>query len=221
VRFWGEPPLVREPDVAVFGIERLDEPEQQFLIRSPLRCYLADDVQRLGPAAAAQEALERVHGARHDFVLHLDLDVIAREDFGATNLSASGGLTLDQVRQALAVFARQPTLAVLDLSAYNPALDPEGAAAKRVIDLLVEVLSARLESPVSETVLPTVEQPPSPLETQESAAGAKTEPAAPVTAAVAGNAASDSGEPPRPEETASEGNSAPSPAASKADNSTE
>ena len=26
VRFWGEPPLVREPDVALFGVDRLDPP---------------------------------------------------------------------------------------------------------------------------------------------------------------------------------------------------
>ena len=37
VRFWGEPPLVREPDVTLFGLERLDPPEQDFLARSPMR----------------------------------------------------------------------------------------------------------------------------------------------------------------------------------------
>ncbi len=47
--------------------------------------------------------------------------------------------------QALAVFARQPTLAAIEVCAYNPALDPDGAAARRVIELLVEVLSPRLE----------------------------------------------------------------------------
>ena len=53
VRFWGEPPLVREPDLALFGVARLDPPEEQLLARSPLRRYLASDVQRLGAAAAA------------------------------------------------------------------------------------------------------------------------------------------------------------------------
>jgi arginase len=37
VRFWGEPPLVREPDLALFGVSRLDPPEQEVLERSPLR----------------------------------------------------------------------------------------------------------------------------------------------------------------------------------------
>src|SRR5579864_2430413 len=80
VRFWGEPPLVREPDVAVFGIDRVDEPEQKWL-RSPLRHYLAVDLKRRGPAAVAQEALEGVHGLRYEFIVLLDLDVLAAEDF--------------------------------------------------------------------------------------------------------------------------------------------
>jgi len=144
VRFWGEPPLVREPEIALFGVERLDEPEQRFLTDSPLRRYFAADVQSKGAAAAAEEALDRVHGRTHEFVLHIDLDVITADDFSATNLSASGGLRFDEIRQALAVFVRQPTLAALEICAYNPALDPDGTAARRVIDLLAEVLQARL-----------------------------------------------------------------------------
>src|SRR5207248_5013995 len=76
VRFWGEPPLVREPDVAVFGIDRVDEPEQRSLVRSPLHRYLAVDMKNRGVAATAQEALDTMHGSRHECVLLLDLDVI-------------------------------------------------------------------------------------------------------------------------------------------------
>ncbi|MGA2419011.1 MAG: arginase family protein, partial [Candidatus Acidiferrum sp.] len=36
-RFWGDGALVREPDVLLFGLERLDPPEQEFLTRSPIR----------------------------------------------------------------------------------------------------------------------------------------------------------------------------------------
>ena len=62
VRFWGEPPLVREPEIAIFGIARLDEPEKEFLDRSPLRRYIAEDVQSMGATEAAEQALERMHG---------------------------------------------------------------------------------------------------------------------------------------------------------------
>jgi arginase len=147
VRFWGEPPLVREPEIALLGIERLDEPEQQFLSRSLLRRYAASEIRRKGATATAEEALERVHGLQSEFVLHIDLDVIASEDFPATNLSAPGGMHWPELEEALAVLVRQPKLAALVISAYNPALDPEGTAARRFIDLLVKTLAARMAPP--------------------------------------------------------------------------
>jgi arginase len=151
VRFWGEPPLVREPDVAIFGIDRVDEPEQRSLGHSPLHSYLAVDLKKKGLAAAAQQTLDTVHGSRHEFVLLLDLDVIASEDFGATNFPGSGGLSLEEARQALAVFAGQPNLAALVVAGYNPARDAEGRAAKIVVDLLAAVLAPRLQAPAETT----------------------------------------------------------------------
>ena len=214
VRFWGEPPLVREPDVAIFGIDRVDEPEQKWLVRSPLHGYLAIDLKKRGPAAAAQEALETMHGSRHEFVLLLDLDVVALEDFAATNYPGSGGLSLDEVRQALAVFARQPNLVALVLAGYNPARDNNGNAAKIVVDLLTGVLAPRLQMPPAEaTETPTAtvaattttETPPSVSGNIEPAAG----PSAPANASSEppdlAAAASESAVPEKPSDLASEG----------------
>jgi arginase len=144
VRFWGEPPLVREPDLALFGVARLDPPEEQLLATSPLRRYLASDVQRLGATAAAHAAIDRIRGNGYQFVLHFDVAVIA--DFSATNYPGSGGLSLAQVREALLVFAQQPELAVFEVTAYDPVKDPDGSGAKLIIDLLTEVLEARLKT---------------------------------------------------------------------------
>src|SRR6202044_4287593 len=105
VRFWGEPPLVREPDLALFGVARLDPPEEQILATSPLRRYMASDVRRMGAAAAARAAVERVHGNVNEFALHFDVDVIA--GFTATNYPAQDGLSMDEVREALEVFVQQ------------------------------------------------------------------------------------------------------------------
>ena len=179
VRFWGEPPLVREPDVAVFGIDRIDEPEQRWLVRSPLHRYLAVDLKKRGPAVAAQEALETMHGSRHEFVLLLDLDVVASEDFAATNYPGSGGLSLDEVRQALAVFARQPNLAALVLAGYNPTRDADGSGAKILVDLLVDVLAPRLQAPPAEgTEIATATAGAATIEETPANVSENTEPAA-------------------------------------------
>jgi arginase len=142
VRFWGEPPLVRDPDLAIYGVVRLDPPEEQALTGSPLRRFLASDVKRMGATAAAHAAIDRIKGNGYQFVLHLDVDVIA--DFAATNYPNAGGLSLDQVREALLVFAQQKELAALEVTAYNPAKDPDRSGAKLIVDLLAEALAARL-----------------------------------------------------------------------------
>ena len=144
VRFWGEPPLVREPDLALFGVSRLDPPEERLLENSPLRRFLARDVQRMGAASAAQAAVERIHANGYEFILHFDVDVIA--DFPATNYPASGGLQLDEVREALKIFAQQKHLAVLEVSAYNPTKDADGSSARLLLDLLAEFFTVRLEA---------------------------------------------------------------------------
>ena len=144
VRFWGEPPLVREPDIALFGFERLDQPEEQYLGCSPLRRHTAMEVSTLGAAAAANLALERVHAGKHEFVLHFDVDTISGEEFPWTNSPGSDGLSLNEVRDALRVFAGQANLAAINVAGYNPELDPDGKGAQVLLDLLVDVLATRL-----------------------------------------------------------------------------
>lgn len=142
VRFWPEPPLIRDPDVALFGVARLDPAEERFLQSALLRRYFAADVQRIGPAAAAETAVERIHGKTNEFVLHLDVDVIA--GFEATNYSGTGGLTLEEVRDALDVFAVQPHLAAIEMTGYNPAKDADASGAKLIVELVAGALAKRL-----------------------------------------------------------------------------
>ncbi|HEV2206285.1 MAG TPA: arginase family protein [Candidatus Acidoferrales bacterium] len=160
VRFWGEPPLVREPDLALFGIERLDPSEEEVLRNSTLRSFHADEIKRKGAAATAQTAVDRIHAGASEFVLHLDVDVIA--GFSATNYPGSGGLTLEDVREALNVFAQQKNLAALEITAYNPTKDPDGAAAAKIVDLIAGALEKRLETLKSAAAEAAVSAKPGP-----------------------------------------------------------
>ena len=147
VRFWGEPPLVREPDLLLFGLERVDPPERDFLTRSPVRHVYAADIRQKGAAKSAAEELAHLHVATREFVLHLDLDVIAPEEFSAVNVpDSAGGLSIDDTSAALSEFIGHKNLLGFDVSQYNPDKDPDGSAAAKLVDLLVRVLTARLEA---------------------------------------------------------------------------
>jgi len=111
-----------------------------------MRHIHAGDIQFKGGSKAAQEALAQVHADAREFVLHLDLDVIAQEDFPAVNVPGSDGLRFDDVRAAFVEFAKHKNLLGLDVAQYNPDKDPDGSSAQKLVDLLVEALSARLES---------------------------------------------------------------------------
>ena len=93
------------------------------------------------------------------------MDVISRGEFRAsgagsndalTSGTADGaGLISDDLREALREFARQPTLAAMDVAGYDPALSPDGDGARRLVDLLADVLSARLApEPATEATVP-------------------------------------------------------------------
>jgi arginase len=146
VRFWSDAALVREPDVTLFGLERIDPPEQEFLSKSPMRHIDAADIQLKGATKAAHDALTQVHADARDFVLHLDTDVIAQEEFPAVNVPGSGGMHFDEVRTAFVEFAKHKNLLGLDIAQYNPDKDPDGSGATKLVDLVVEALSARLQA---------------------------------------------------------------------------
>ena len=150
VRFYSESPLVREPDVLLFGLERVDPPEEEFLSKSPMRHVSAADIQRKGATKSAKDALAHLHAESREFLLHLDTDIIAQEEFAPVNVPGSGGLGWEEVRAALREAFRQKTLLGLDVAQYNPDRDPDGAGAHRLVDLLVDALSARLEVPAPE-----------------------------------------------------------------------
>lgn len=146
VRFCGEQPLVREPDVTLFGVQRLDPPEQAFLSTSAMRQVSAADVQTKGASTAAKDALAHLHADEREFVLHLDLDLIAQEDLPPVNVPGSGGLRFDDVGASLTEFAKNKNLLGLDVSQYNPDKDPGANGASKIVDLLVNALAARREA---------------------------------------------------------------------------
>jgi hypothetical protein len=61
-------------------------------------------------------------------------------------LAGAGGLSLNEVRDALRVFVSQPNLGALVVAGYNPDLDTDGQGARKLIDFLADVLVTRLET---------------------------------------------------------------------------
>jgi arginase len=145
-RFWGDGALVREPDVLLFGLERVDPPEQEFLARSAMRHTYLADIQRKGAAKSAQDALTQLHADTREFIVHLDTDVLDVSELPSVNVPGTAGLRVADARTILQEIAKKKNLLALDIAQYNPDRDSDGAGAKKLVELLVDVLTARLEA---------------------------------------------------------------------------
>lgn len=146
VRFWGEPPLVRDPDIGLFGFASLDPAAEQYLTTSPMRRHSAKEISAVGGAATARAAAEGAHAAKHEFVLLFDAETISTPEFPGADFPGEGGLGFVEVGSALRVFAAQPNMAAVILAGYNPDLDSESTVARQLVDLLVGALSGRIDT---------------------------------------------------------------------------
>jgi arginase len=68
--------------------------------------------------------------------VHLDLDVLDAQVAAANKFAVSGGLTIEDVEYALAQIGGNIRIAGVTLSAYDPAADTNGAAARAAVRLV-------------------------------------------------------------------------------------
>ena len=68
--------------------------------------------------------------------VHLDLDVLDACVAKANSFAVSGGLTLDDARYCLSVIAHKFDIAAVTVSAYDPAADADGSAARAALQLI-------------------------------------------------------------------------------------
>jgi len=167
-----EPPLVREPEIVLFGIARLDPAEQEWLWRSPLHSHKAEKIAGRPPAEAAREAVEEIHGHQHEFLFHLDADVISQGEMPAVDHPGAGGLGLEYVQQVFTALAAERYLAAIEITGYNPDRDSDGQAAQTLVRLITNALRGRLAAnsekyPATSTETTEVNAAPEPLETSQ------------------------------------------------------
>lgn len=146
VRYWNEPPLVREPDLALFGLDAIGAGERERLDRSAIRCYAPAGIRKKGVRLAAEAALETVRARTREFIVHVELDAIGPGPFPGAGAGDSGALGPAELAEALACLVAPAKLAGLSLSGYNPALDTEARAASAAVELIASAMAARLRA---------------------------------------------------------------------------
>lgn len=143
----GSEPLVRPQDVVVIG--RRDDADAPIYGQDALRTSGILDlnqeiVRERGAEAIAAATLQRLDANALDgFWIHVDADVLDPSVVPAVDSPEPGGLGLDEVVAILAPLVRHPLALGLELTIYDPVLDPDGISARHLVELLERALAHR------------------------------------------------------------------------------
>ncbi|MEU9521681.1 arginase family protein [Streptomyces sp. NPDC048224] len=134
-------PYLREGDVHLFGIRDGDD-ERAELIAAGMSVRTVGEIRRRGGRAQAEDALDALGGGGLDgFWVHLDADVLDPSVMPAVDSPDPDGLLPDEVRPLLTALLASERCVGLNVTIYDPDLDPDGTAGALLADLVVDALA--------------------------------------------------------------------------------
>jgi arginase len=142
----GRSPLVKDEDVVAFGFRDADEqaaygsqplPPQLSAFDLPL-------IRRHGVDVAARDAvahLLRSGGPDSGFWIHVDADVLDDAIMPAVDYRLPGGLSWEELTTVIRVAVESRRAIGLEVTIYNPKLDPDGSGARGLADVISDALA--------------------------------------------------------------------------------
>jgi len=139
----GRRPLVRPGDTVALGFR--DWQDQAEFGSQPLPPELAtydlDTLRRLGADEAARLAVDHLSRAELEgFFIHLDADVLDDAVMPAVDFRLPGGLSPAELSAVLRTAMASDKAVGLEVTIYNPDLDPDGEAGRALAEILASSL---------------------------------------------------------------------------------
>lgn len=127
-------------DTAIVGYRDKEESLEHGMLQpeqlgTGLTYVSVDEVRAEGPRAVGQRVAASL-SAGAPFWLHLDVDVLDQDTFGATDYLMPNGMSWDELGGALGPLASAPALAGVSLACYNPEKDPGRRCGRALVDTL-------------------------------------------------------------------------------------
>jgi arginase len=147
-RLAGDRPLVQGKHVVLIGRRDAAQPwyGHAALAASSILDIPGAALSNRGVADVATATLLALTSSRsgeepHGFWIHLDADVINPTEMPAVDSPEPGGPTIEEVVELLAPLVRHPRAVGLELTIYDPGLDPDRSCATRLVSLLEHLLA--------------------------------------------------------------------------------
>ncbi len=129
-------------DVVLIGVRSVDPGEKRLLQEAGVTVYTMHEVDRLGVARIAEEALDRLSG----LPLHvsLDADVLDPAVAPGVGTPVPGGLSYREAHLLMELLAQSGQVRSLDLVEVNPILDEKNRTAEMMVGLALSLLGKRI-----------------------------------------------------------------------------
>lgn len=142
-RLAGRDPLTHPGNVVLIGRRDHAEPWYGHAALEASRVLDLPDrlVRERGSAATARTALDRLtRPGVVGYWIHVDADVLDPAVLPAVDSPVPGGLELDELAELLTPLVHDPRALGLELTIYDPQLDPDRTSVARLVDLFQRVL---------------------------------------------------------------------------------
>jgi len=137
----GRRPLVAEADVVAVGHRGLEELAAEVLA-TPMTLYDVAEVRRLGPEEVGRRAVASLaEQGVEGFWVHVDADVLDPEIMPAVDSPEPGGLTYEELAVLLRALTAPELATGMQLTIFDPDLDPDGRLAGELADTIVASLA--------------------------------------------------------------------------------
>jgi arginase family enzyme len=136
-------PVIAPERVVVLGHRHPEDAEDTVELDLVDRDIVRIDARALrerGAAGTGRDAEQRVGEATDGAWLHIDLDVLDREELPAVSYPQAGGLSWDELHELVEPLATSRHLIGASVADLNSDLDPDGRYAARVVELLAGAL---------------------------------------------------------------------------------
>lgn len=134
---------VRPEDIVMIGIRSIDPTERELLRDRGAHIYTMKDIDTLGMAQVATEALEHLSDVTR---LHVSFDADSLDPSIAPGVGTpvQGGLTYREAHLLMELLADSGKVGSLDLVEVNPVLDRVNMTARVVVEMACSLLGKRI-----------------------------------------------------------------------------
>lgn len=139
----GRRPYFRAEDTIIFGYRRPAPGERSPAApQPPMGAFPMTLVHEQGIAQSARMAVTHLESApTKGFWIHLDMDVLATEWMPAVDSPEPGGMTPHELSTLLKTAVNSDRCIGMEITIYDPTLDPGGGGADLITNMMVELFS--------------------------------------------------------------------------------